>query len=268
MKMIDGIQTHLCPLHGIKCSNSKECDCNQLCENGDQYVVYRVLPGDRIYVLDRLLTPGAYCLPKGVGTCNQQTSDHIFSLSGWSCVPKNKTIYSNDKMMACQHPDFKDNESNVLWDYKKNTPVNHDEVEDYYETMGKSGMLRYRCRCDGKDGLDKPLVNIVPFVCATDHCLKDIVNPLPSMGWDGSVCQCGPFFHENDKDETSPCLTEKTRIENGKMIVRVECMNDNSYIAQPFYCPNREGALSFTIPFTLDNDTGSFLKKHKDFYEN
>ncbi|GBM82396.1 hypothetical protein AVEN_84824-1 [Araneus ventricosus] len=89
-----------------------------------------------------------------------------------------------------------------LWGYKLNEPVNHGEVQDYYEMF--KGQLRYRCKCDGKDDRGKPLLNVFPFICATDPCLKDIVKPLPSTGWNGSACDCGPFLHEKDQDLTSP----------------------------------------------------------------
>ncbi|GIY77308.1 uncharacterized protein CDAR_422841 [Caerostris darwini] len=261
-QLVHPIQSSLCPLHGFKCPTKEPCDCSRMCTNGELYVPYRVLTDDHIYVLDRKLPPGTYCLPKGVGMCNQKTSHEIFSFMGWSCITRNKTIFHKDKLFACYHQDSTDNRLNILWDYRENRQANTDDILDYYEMY--EGELRYRCKCQGKDSRGKELVNSIPFVCSPDYCIQDIVNPLPMMGWNGFRCECGPYFHKDPLDTLSPCVMEQTRVEKNQLIVRVECMNDNSFVKRPLYCPKEEGVLNFKIPFTLGNKPEDYLNVHRE----
>lgn len=247
----------LCPIQGFKCPNDEICDCNAFCQNGTEYTPFRVLNSDsRIFVMNQKILPGTYCLPRGVDQCNLNTSYHIFSLAGWSCLPQNSAVFYGDKNRACKNEEAFDNKLNVLWDFRNNAPVDT-AVENFYERYQDS--FRYRCKCDSRSIDGTPMVPILPFVCAVDYCLRDIPNPLPLMGWDGEKCHCGPYFHLNDQDQTSPCVLEKSRIEKDTFIGRVDCMTQHSFHKKAMYCPSEEKTMTFS-EFTLgETDPISYL---------
>lgn len=233
------ISNSTCPMYGFKCDSDESCDCEKMCGNGD-YVPFRVMPNEPIYLMDQQLTEGTYCLPKGIGECNQKTSYHVFSSTGWKCIPRNKSTFQN----PCYNEEAKDHHLNVLWDYLKNEPA--EQVEFAYERL-KDGTLRYRCKCDSMDIRGRPMVATIPFVCSVDYCIRDLPRPLPVTRFKDFKCECGPYLHATD-DETSPCVMERTRIENEQFIGRVDCMTNFSWKKSPVFCPHDEGAISFTTP--------------------
>lgn len=219
-----------------------------------EYVPFRVMENETIYLMDQQLSPGTYCLPKGIGNCNQKTSFHVFSAAGWTCVPRNTSIFQD----ACHNEEAANNEQNVLWDYSKNEPAK--DVENPYETMS-DGSLRYRCQCGSKDIRGKRLVPTLPFVCSVDYCVQDIPNSIPLMKFKDSKCECGPYLHATDREE-SPCVVERTRVErNTTLVGRVDCMADFSWKKRPIFCPKEEGALSFTTFFLHGESFTDFIKK-------
>lgn len=250
----------VCPLQGFKCPQDELCDCHTFCKNGGEYIPFRVLHSDsRIFVMNQQLEPGTYCLPRGIDQCNLQTSYHIFSLSGWACLPQNSTVFYGDKSQACQNDEALDNTLNVLWDFRMQSPVTT-AVDDFYEQW--NGALRYQCKCDSKSLDGTPLVSSLPFVCSVDYCLRDIPNPLPFMGWDGDKCQCGPYFHLNTHNETSPCVLEKSRIEQDAFIGRVDCMTQHSFHKKTLYCPSDDASpLTFTEFAIGETDPIRYLKQ-------
>lgn len=259
------VYTSLCPIHGFKCPTSESCDCSDYCSNGQAYDPYRVQKGEKMFVLDRQLTPGTYCLPKGAGECYEVTTYPVFSLTGWSCISHNESIYRENQLLACQYEGAQDSKLNNLWDYKLNRKANHQEIDDYYELLpGK--MFRYRCKCESKDELGKQLVEALPFTCAPDYCIRDIPNPLPSMGWnkDTRTCDCLVYDHKNPLDPTSPCVAQVTKIEQNKLVGRVECTTNTIWKKNRFFCPNEEGVLSFTSLVTMHHHPEVYLNNHLD----
>ncbi|GFR27722.1 SF3 helicase domain-containing protein [Trichonephila clavata] len=73
------------------------------------------------------------------------------------------------------------------------------------------------------------------------------------MGYRNSICECGPNLHLDPNDETSPCVVERSRIENGVFIGAVECMTNFSWKMNPIFCPHDEGMLSFSTPVLSSN---------------
>lgn len=242
-RVVNPISKSICPLQGFKCPSGEPCDCNKFCSNGNEFVLSHITNHDeRIYVMNKKLTPGTYCLPKGVDKCNLKANYHVFSLAGWSCLPLNQVVFKGDKKKACKNEEAENDDLNVLWDYLKNEEAG-DNIDDYYEPLGQN--LRYRCNCGSKSLDGTPMISIFPFMCLADYCLRDIPNPLPFMGWNGKHCVCGPYFHLDSNDKTSPCRREKSRVENENFTGRVDCMTENSFLKQTLICPTTDRELIF-----------------------
>lgn len=242
-RMIHPISQSACPLHGFKCPSSEPCDCKKFCNNETDFVPFHIVDAnERIYVMNKKLTPGTYCLPKGVDKCNLKTNYHVFSLAGWSCLPLNEIVFKGDKKRACKNEEAQDNNSNVLWDYLKQEEAG-DNIEDYYEPL--RDQLRYRCKCGSKSIDGTPMISAFQFVCSVDYCLRDISHPLPFMGWNGKTCDCGTYFHLNPDDKTSPCRHELSRVQNETLIGRVDCMTEHTFLKQTLFCPTTNTGLIF-----------------------
>ncbi|GFR18124.1 uncharacterized protein TNCT_440141 [Trichonephila clavata] len=247
---VSSISRSTCPLYGFKCPTDEPCDCSQMCSNGE-FVPFQVLPSDTIFLMDQNLTAGTYCLPRGIGNCNQKTSYHLFSLTGWKCIPRNQTLYQEQTLVACHHEEAEDNSKNVLWDHLLQEPAT--EVDNPYETLADGKTLRFQCQCNSLDILGKHMMSVLPFVCSADYCIKDFLNTLPMMGYRNSKCECGPNLHLDPNDETSPCVVERSRIENDVFIGAVECMTNLSWKKNPIFCPHDEGMLNFSTPVWSTN---------------
>lgn len=258
-RFIEPITKSICPLQGFKCPSNKPCDCEKYCTNGKEFVPFQVMnETDRIYVMNQKLTPGTYCLPKGIGQCNLKTSYHVFSLAGWSCLGLNDDVFKGDKKKACKSEEAKNNDLNILYDFKEKK-VAGDNIEDYYEFNSKK-LLRYRCKC-GSLSLDNTrMISAFPFICSVDFCLRDIPNPLPFMGWTGKICECGPYLHLDPNDKASPCRKESTRVEGDDFIGRVDCMNEKSFVKQSLICPTKDDRVNFQEKIYSGNDPVSFIK--------
>lgn len=248
---MSAIRTYNCPVYGFKCLTDEMCDCDKLCGNGD-YVPFRVLNNEPIFLMDQQLTPGTYCLPQGIGTCDQKTSYHVFSTAGWTCIPRNKSLFFH----PCYNDEAIDNSQNMLWDYLKDKPA--ENIDNPYETLSDGVILRYRCKCGATDKNGLPMINSIPLVCSVDYCLRDIPAPLPMMGFKNSQCECGPYLHATE-DETSPCVVEKTQREQNILTGRVNCMTDTSWSKKPIFCPHNEGALSFKIMVMSGDSHDNFI---------
>lgn len=242
-RVADPISKSICPLQGFKCPSGEPCDCKKFCSNATEFVLYHIADNDeRVYVMNKKLTPGTYCLPKGVDKCNLKANYHVFSLAGWSCLPLNRVVFKGDKKRACKNDEAENDDLNVLWDYEKNEEAG-DNIDDYYEPLGQN--LRYRCKC-GSQSLDGTrMISVFPFVCLADYCLRDVPNPLDFMGWNGQECVCGPYFHLDSNDKTSPCRREKSRVKDETFTGRVDCMTENSFVKQTLMCPTTDKGLIF-----------------------
>ena len=242
-KIIHPITKSICPLQGFKCSSSEPCDCEKFCSNGTEFIPFHIKDNnDRIYVMNKKLTPGVYCLPKGVEKCNLNANYHVYSLAGWSCLPLNEVVFKGDKKRACKNEEAQNNDLNVLWDYLKNEEAG-DNIDDYYAPLNDK--MRYRCNCESKSIDGTPMVSAFPFVCSVDYCLRDIPQPLDWMGWNGKFCECGPYFHLDPSNKKSPCRREMTRVEDVHFTGRVDCMTENSFVKQTLFCPTSDIGLIF-----------------------
>lgn len=217
-------------LYGIRCPDPERCDCTAL----GRFEPFDVLQGEAIYVMNRQLAPGRYCLPSGVSHCNHNTSYQLFTASGWKCVPR------MTHATLCHSEHAKDNTQNVLWDY-----ANHQKAADplhVYEKLSDGGW-RYRCKCGSKDQWNRRMVSSTPWTCSVDYCVREIWNVTPGMGFDGSQCNCGTAVHEDPDDKTSPCQLENSQVVDSKFIGRVECTNEASVTKHGLFCPSGERVL-------------------------
>ncbi|KAG8175224.1 hypothetical protein JTE90_022647 [Oedothorax gibbosus] len=253
-----GLTTSTCPLYGFKCPTQEMCDCQSLCPNGE-YVPFRVLDNEPIFLMDRQLEPGTYCLPKGIGGCNQKTSYHIFSATGWKCVPRNTSLY-NDETAACYSDEAADNTLNVLWDYLSNRPAQN--VDYAYERL-PDGKLRYRCQCKSKDIYGKRMIESIPFVCSTDYCVKDIAQPLPMMGFNGFACECAMYEHKDYLDGKSPCVMAKSHVQPNNMFVgRVDCTTETSWEKKSIFCRPGEWVFRFETAVGGNSNMQDFVRQY------
>lgn len=216
---------------------------------------FQVMEGDRIYVMNQKLTPGTYCLPKGVDRCNLKTSFHMFSLAGWSCIGISDDIFKQNKKTACKNEEAQDHHLNVLWDYLRDTEAG-DDIDDYYEMY--RGRYRYGCKCGSKSLDNSPMISPFPFVCLVDYCVRNFENPTPAMGWTGKKCECGNYFHEYPWDEASPCRKAYSRIEKKELIGHVNCMTKDSFIERPLICPTEDNLVVFKEYFFKGSNPPDF----------
>lgn len=256
-RFIEPITKSICPLQGFKCPSNKPCDCEKYCSNGKEFNLFQVVEEtDRIYVMNQKLSPGTYCLPKGIGQCNLKTSYHVFSLAGWSCLGLNDDVFKGDKKTACKNEEAQNNDLNILYDYLENKEVG-DNIDDYYEPL--QNKLRYGCKCGSKSLDNTRMISVFPFICSVDFCLRDIPQPRSFMGWNGKECECGPYFHLDPNDTASPCRKETTRVEKDEFIGRVDCMNEKSFVKQALICPTDDGQVIFKEKLFLGNDPVAFV---------
>ena len=232
-----------CAYQGFKCPTDEQCDCEQFCSNEKDFIPYRIpdkMKGS-IYVMNKKLTPGSYCLPKGVENCNLKTSYPIFSRAGWSCITINDDIFENHKIKACKNEEAIDNDLNVLYDYLEHKNVDHGIIDNYYEKLPQQNIMRYRCKCDSLSLDHTPMISVFPFICSVDYCLRDIdIHKLVvGMGWDfqKEECHCGPYPHLNPNDKTSPCRMHASKIDGNELTGRVDCMTSASFVKYPLICP-------------------------------
>lgn len=233
-----------CSLRGFRCPKDEPCDCRALCPH-DDFRAFRVDEEDDIVMLDRKLEPGTYCLPNdGIADCNRKTQITIYSLAGWTCIDRHRSVYGTKAAIACQNPLARNEELNRLVDRVTDTTVDDFAAIDFNELLA-DGSRRYKCRCDSLDVFGNRMVGILPFVCAVDYCLEDLVNQ-PNLGWRNGICECGPFPHKVAGDYASPCVRESTHVENDKTLhMRVECTSRKSFDRKAWYCPpGVEGVIS------------------------
>lgn len=245
-----GVTISTSSLYGYKCPSEQVCDCGTL--NGD-LVSFQVLENESIYVMDRQLTPGTYCVPRGVGNCNQRTSFQIFSSTGWHCVPR---TYNP---LACKSDEALDNSQNRVWDYVLQKEVT--QMENPYELMKDGKTLRYRCKCDSLDAHGRHMVSSLPFVCSVDYCIKEFPKVLPGMGFTGTECNCLLYNHKNPLDKKSPCVNEYSRVENGKLLGRVDCTSNISLKKHAIFCPPTDGVLKFETKIETNLNIANYLHK-------
>lgn len=258
------IARSLCPLQGFRCPSNEPCDCEEICSNGSHFIKFQVMDRDApIFVMDRQLTPGTYCLPRGVDRCHHDTTVPVFSLAGWNCLPLNASVFQEDFTIACKSAEARHNERNVLWDYKKNSEAA--AGGDDYERF--QGGYRYRCRC-GSESLDGTrMVSPLPFVCVVDHCLRDMSHPAPFMGWDGSKCECGVYDHADPDDPTSPCRTVVSKVDHGLLTGRVDGMTRDSFVPRvSLYNPSDERVMRFRVAAEAPMPTRDYMDRILDVY--
>ncbi len=242
----------MCPLQGFKCPDDDHCDCRELCTNGLDYTRFQILANESVFVMDRILKPGVYCLPKGIEKCNYETTIPFLSLTGWACVPRNSSFFNKNESIACKSDDARDNSKNVLWDYRLGKEARN--IKDFYEKEN-DGQYRYRCKCESQSMDGTRMISPIPFVCVTDYCLRDIKNPNKASGWNGQSCKCTTYPHLVENDETSPCMSEVTRLKNGMLNGRVDCMTETSYVRRAFLCPSDDNVMHFKVPVGAGNLT-------------
>lgn len=227
-------------LYGVRCTDPDRCDCTTIQEAAGPLEPFDVMEGEAIYVMNRQLAPGRYCLPSGVSHCNQNTSYQIFTASGWKCVPRRAAGSS-----TCHgDPNAADNNQlNVLWDYLENRKVDETKhLVNLYEKIGSQ--WRYRCKCESKDVWGRPMVQSTPWTCSVDYCVAEFPNVLVGMGFDGSQCQCGTAVHEDPDDKTSPCKLAISEITSRSLFKgRVDCTHEGSMTKHGLFCPSGERVL-------------------------
>lgn len=219
-------------LYGFKCDDPHHCDCSEL---GQDLEPFDVMKNEAIYVMNHQLSPGRYCLPKGVSHCDQNTSYQIFTSSGWTCVPR--TVSPT----ICHSKDTHDNSGNVLWDRLENKKA--EKVLNVYEKLKSDNSWRYQCKCDARDMFNRQMVKSTPWTCSIDYCIAEILNVTSGMGFDGSECQCGTTPHADPNDKKSPCKLEISEIKNHKFTGRVDCTSEISMKKHSIFCPPGEGVL-------------------------
>ena len=192
--------------------------------------------------------------------CNPATSVLTY---GHLC--QNKPYRRGDRCLACKSERARDNALNELIDVRTGLPVADDEEFDLFETCS-NGEPAYRCRCGSLDDRGNRMIDILPYECFPDYCVSELEN-VPSLGWNGRFCECGPFPHADPEDPTSPCVRNATsgyKSNDGMFHGRVECVGRNSYKLLPLLCPEGESSLSFEKKVWSSKNPLDFVRKHKE----
>lgn len=249
-----------CSISGYKCENDL-CDCKTIC-NG-QYNKFKIYPDENVVMFNEKLSPGTYCLPKGLEHCNMQSSYPIYSANGWICLPKNPSIWSRNHFIACQHSYAQDNSLNVLLDLKENKVVTGEDIKDFYELH--NGKLRYQCNCASNDKSGNKLINLdeFPFKCFSDYCLLKLRLNRKIPGWNNVTkeCDCGNLLHENPNDFTSPCIDGINELNGVTLTSSTICKNKISLYDHPIICNTKNdiGLLKFTKIVHFSDDPLDYL---------
>ena len=198
--------------------------------------------------------------------CNLETSNLLFTTSGWLC--QNKPYRKGDRCLACKSVHARENDLNQLIDVRTGLPVDYDTIdlfETYVDEQGER-VSAYRCQCDSLDDKGNRMINVTPYECLPDYCMRELEN-LPSLGWNGQYCECGMFENLDPNDSTTPCVRHATRFDekNAVFYGRVDCTNRSSFKMLPLLCPNdnvenvifKKGVGSFESP--LD-----FVRTHRE----
>lgn len=238
----DPFDTLFCSMKGFKCEN-RNCHCAHYCKGN--YAKYHIYESDEVIISNERLTPGTYCLPRGLDACNTKTTRPIYSVNGWQCINKNSAVWKGDVQIACQSHLARNNAENYIYDHKYNVEADQ-RVTDYFEVY--NGTLRYGCKCNSLDlrGNRMLALDEIPFTCVTDYCLKNISNS-GLVGWDPvtKTCDCSGFPHEVANDLTSPCASVRSRVRNDVLVGQVPCQNLSSFEPKAIRCPMYRGTDNF-----------------------
>lgn len=234
-----------CPINGFKCPDDT-CDCSQYCKgNYEKIHIY----DEELVLFHEKLKNGTYCLPKGALQCHLKSSMPVYSVNGWTCVPRNNNVWKNNHFIACQSPYAQTNALNILYDNKNQKEVDS-PITDYYEMH--NGQMRYQCSCQSKDIRGNLMVALdeVPFTCVPDQCLSNFKNNVQNIGWKVDHCDCGPYNHEIPNDLTTPCIDSELGVKNFKFTGVLKCTNRESIVKHPIYC--NENYFTFTKRINFD----------------
>lgn len=200
--------------------------------------------------------------PQRPPDCSLAASNLLFSASGWLC--QNKPYWKGDRRIACKNLRALNNSANELVDVLTGTPIaeNTDLFETYLDHQGER-VPRYRCQCGSLDDRGNRMIDVTPYQCFPDYCMTELQN-MPNLGWNGLLCDCGPFDHADPNDLTSPCVRHANRYRNGLIYGRVECTGRNSIRLLPLLCPADRKSLHFIKKVANTNNPIHFIQMHLD----
>lgn len=200
--------------------------------------------------------------PQRPTDCPLEASILLFSASGWLC--QNKPHWKGDRRIACKNLHALNNSANELVDVLTGTPAedNTDLFETYLNHRGER-LPRYRCHCGSLDDRGNRMIDVTPYQCLPDYCTRELQN-VPSLGWNGLSCDCGPFEHADPNDLTSPCVRHANRYRNGLIYGRVECTGRNSIRLLPLLCPTDAKTLQFIKKVATTEKPIHFIQMHLD----
>lgn len=200
--------------------------------------------------------------PQRPSNCSLEASKLVFSASGWLC--QNKPYWKGERRLACKSKHALNNADNELVDVLTGIPAGNDAdlFETYLNDRGER-VPRYRCECSSLDDRGNRMIDVTPYQCLPDYCTRELQN-VPSLGWNGHLCDCGPFDHADPNDLTSPCVRYANRYRNGLIYGRVECSGRNSFQMLPLLCPDGVKSLQFTKRIAPSKNPMYFIKMHVD----
>lgn len=244
-----------CPINGFKCPD-ETCDCAHYCKGN--YEKLHIYDDEHVVLFHEKLKAGTYCLPKGALKCHLKSSIPVYSVNAWTCIPRNTNVWKNNHFVACKSPYAKDNGRNILYDHKTGKQAST-AISNFYEMH--NGRMRYQCRCDSKDFRGNKMIALdqVPFTCVADYCLSNIDDNNRNIGWRVDRCDCGPYGHENPRDDTSPCIQTAVGLKDSTFTGFTKCTNTHSVDRQPIHC--NKNYFTFQKEMTFDNYARDFLKK-------
>lgn len=200
--------------------------------------------------------------PERPSDCPLETSNLIFSASGWLC--QNKPYWKGDRRLACKSLHALNNSANKLVDMLTGTPA-EDNVNlfETYLNERDERVPRYRCQCGSLDDRGNRMIGATPYQCLPDYCTRELQN-VPSLGWNGLSCDCGPFDHADPNDLTSPCVRHTNRYQGDLIYGRVECTDRNSIRLLPLLCPTDAKSLKFIKKVATTDNPIHFIQTHLD----
>lgn len=171
-------------------------NCSSVCGVDEQEVAYTYVSrtdAKRIVAGRQLLRAGGYCMPTLMASCNRNTSSVVYSINGWTCIPRTDAFAGEggNRIVVCNGR-LRDNALKVV--YQDFVPPNLVFGNVYTDRLG-DGTYRFECprreRDSGGNLYLRSAYNRLHSV--RDRCVEDV--PFASGATTDLTrgkCVCGP----------------------------------------------------------------------------
>lgn len=136
-------------------------NCSKICDvdpSAVEFAFISLWDANRIIAARQRLSPGGYCMPTKMSTCNRNTSLVVYTLAGWSCMPMGDAFAGEggNRIVVC-NGSLRDNALRVV--HREFIPPNL-AFTNVYSDMLADGTYRFECpRADRDQSGNKYVVS-------------------------------------------------------------------------------------------------------------